>query len=402
MKYTYTAESLDGRQVEGSIEAENTAAVLAFLAGKGLRPVAIKKVTEGGLFAKNIFGGGITIVDQIFLVRYLALMLRVGVDLLRVIDVLIADFDKPSLKSFLLEVRETVEKGQPFYSAFAKYPRYFSPVFVSLIKAGELSGNLEPVFENLSASLERERDFKSRVSAALVYPAFVAGIALFILIFLVVFALPRISGVFANSNFTPPLFSRIVFAVGAFLNQYIFFFLGGFALLGLLLWYFVSFTGSGRAALRRFIAAVPVLREVYKKITLQEFTASLSSLMKAGLPIIEALHITAGVGGYPGVEEAIVRIADDGVAKGLTLGAAFKKEEVFPKIVTNLIAISEKAGHIDEVLQTLSKFFETEVDASLKKLISFVEPIMLLIIGGIVGLIALSIILPVYQLVAQF
>ncbi len=403
MKFHYIAKDRDGREVVGDLESESSAAVLAFLAQKDWSPVEIMKAKEESSFiSKFSFGQAINITDQVFLTRYFALMLRVGADLIKVIDVLIADFDKPSLKSFLLDVRSSLEKGQQLYISFSKYPQYFSPVFINLVKAGERSGNLESVFDSLSVSLERERDFKSKITAALVYPMFIAAIVLAILIFLIVFALPRISNVFSSSGFNPPLFSKVVFVIGAFLNKYIFILLGIFIFGSLSLWYIVTKTSFGKDLLEKITSRIPLVGRVFKKISLQRFTSTLSVLMKAGLPIIDALHITSDVVSYPGMRDALLRIADEGIAKGLTLGAAFHKETIFPPVVTNLISVSEKAGRIDEVLKTLSGFFETEVDTSLKQLVSFVEPVMLLVIGGIVGVIALAIILPVYQLTSQF
>ncbi len=403
MKFHYIAKDGEGREVLGDLESESSAAVLVFLAQKGLRPVEVSRMKdESSFISKFHFGMAINITDQVFLTRYFALMLRVGADLIKVIDVLIADFEKPALKAFLLDVRSSLEKGQQLYTSFAKFPQYFSPVFVNLVKAGERSGNLESVFESLSISLERERDFKGRVTAALVYPCFIAFIAVVILLFLVVFALPKIAGVFAGSGFNPPLFSRVVFAVGAFLNQYLFVFLGIFVFGAVTVWYVSAKTRFGKDLWESIISRIHLVSRVFKKISLQRFTSTLSTLMKAGLPIIEALRITSDVVSYPGMRDALLRVADEGVAKGLTLGVSFHKEIIFPPIVTNLISVSEKAGRIDEVLKTLAGFFETEVDNSLKQLISFVEPIMLLMIGGIVGVIALAIILPVYQLTSQF
>ena len=403
MKFHYIAKDEEGREVAGDLESESPSGVLVFLAQKGLRPVEVSKMKDQTSFLSQFhFGPAINIADQVFLTRYFALMLKVGADLIRVIDVLIADFDKPALKAFLLDVRSSLEKGQPLYTSFAKFPQYFSPVFVSLVKAGERSGNLESVFETLSISLERERDFKGRVSAALVYPMFIAALAAAILIFLVVFALPEIAGVFGSSGFKPPLFSRVVFAIGGFLNQYIFLFLGLGIFGGISLWYVSAKTKFGRDLWQNILARLPLIKQVFKKISLQRFTSTLSVLMKAGLPIVDALMITSDVVSYPGMRQALLRVANDGVAKGLTLGVAFHRETIFPPVVTNLIAVSEKAGRIDEVLKTLSGFFETEVDNSLKQVLSFVEPIMLLFIGGIVGVIALAIILPIYQLTASF
>lgn len=404
MKFTYTATTKEGKTISGDMEANATADVLVHLGSKGLKPVTVERAGESGaaVSARKFFGQPITVSDQIFLTRYLGLMLKVGVDLFRVIDILTADFDKPAMKAFLLELKSGLEKGQPFYLAFARYPNYFSPVFVNLVKAGELSGNLDFAFDNLSASLEREQSLRNRIRAALVYPVVLLVLATAILFFLVMFALPKIAGVFLNTGVEPPLFSRVVFTAGLFLADYAWFFLVAIALVvggGAL---FFAKTALGRNTLYGILARLPVFKTVFHKIALQQFASTLSALMRSGLPILESLRIVRDVVRFPPMKGALARIADEGIAKGIGMGETFRREPAFPLVVSNLISVSEKAGHTSEVLDTLAKFYDSEVDAALKTLVSLVEPIMLLMIGGIVGLIALAIIIPIYQLVGQF
>ena len=157
---------------------------------------------------------------------------------------------------------------------------------------------------------------------------------------------------------------------------------------------------------KKFVAAIlneiPVVKNIIQKIALQRFAATLSSLIKAGIPITDALEITADAVGHVDLKEALIRISREGLAKGLTIGAAFKREPFFPKTVVNLMAISEKAGHIEEVLGTLADFYASEIDSGLKILVSFLEPVLLLLIGFVIGVIALAIIVPIYQLTTQF
>ena len=400
VKYHYTSSQLDGRLVEGDLEAENESGVLDFLASKGLRPITIRKIGEFGSATRvRLFSAGINATDKIFLTKYLALMLRVGTDLLKALDILIADFEKPAMKALLLEIKLTLSKGQPFYITFEKYPRLFSPVFVNLIKAGEVSGNLEMIFENLNIMLEKEQDLKRKIKAALVYPIMLLCASTMVLIFLVVFALPKIAELFSSGGFKPPLFSRVVFAIGLFVGKHVVVLLSAFAAFIILNIFFFVKTQIGRRLFSAFLSKTPVVRGVVQKVAIQRFSTTLSALMMAGLPIIDTLNITAGALGNEKMSNALRRIAQEGVARGLTLGDAFKKETDFPLVLTNLIAVSEKAGHLDEILKTLADFYESEIDASLKILVSFIEPVMLMFIGLVIGLIALSIIVPIYQLV---
>ena len=403
MQFHYVAAQPNGKVVEGNLEAQHPSEVLEQLAMGGLRPISIKAIRSFDTERrKGLFGSTITVVDKVFLTKYLALMLRVGTDLFQAINILIADFDKPAVKSFLIEVRTTLEKGKPFYVTFAKYPDFFSPVFVSLIKAGEASGNLENIFNDLSFALEKERELRSRIKAALVYPVILLVASMLVMFFLVAIALPKISAVFETAGIDPPFFSKVVFWIGDFLGGNLILILvlmvGG----GIFSAVYFRKTSVGRILIARASHRIPVLKNVLKRIALQRFASTLSSLMKAGLPILESLEISADAVGDEEIKSALLRVSREGIAKGVTIGEAFKREEVFPRVVTNLIAIGERAGHVEDILKTLSDFYETEIDASIKTLVAFLEPMLLLFIGITIGTIALSVIVPVYQLIGKF
>ena len=403
MRFYYIASEPNGQVVEGNIEAQSPAAVLEWMVNQGLRPVSIKAL--GGVEVKRkwlgLFGQRITVEDKVFLTKYLALMLRVGTDLFRAIDILIADFDKPAIKALLVEVRDTLAKGQPFYTTFAKYPKYFPGVFVNLIKAGEASGNLDGVFERLSGDLEKEWALRSRVKSTLVYPVFLVGLSMMVLFLMISFALPKIAETFMGGGMEPPLFSRIVFTVGLFLRDFMWLILPLIILMVFGVWFFLRKTLLGRRFIERLTYRLPVIKGVMMKISLQRFASVFSSLIRSVTPILEALEITADAVGSSELKNSLRRISREGITKGLTVGEAFRREVYFPRVVVNLIAVSEKGGHLEEVLETLANFYETEIDSSIKTLVSFLEPLLLLFIGLAVGGIALAVIIPVYQLVSS-
>jgi len=401
MLYHYSAIEISGEVVESDFDADNLDQALELLKKKGLRPISVRPIKQksGNIV---LFGGGISITDKVFLTKYLALMIRVGTDLLSAINILISDFDKPSVKNFLLEVRENLIRGQPFYKALEEHPRVFSLVFVSLVKAAEETGSLQKTFEDLSISTSREAKTRDTVRAALTYPIILLVMAAAIMTFLFTFALPKIANVFSEGGITPPPFSRIVFAFGLFLGNNILI-IGVIALLaiggGVI---FFNKTETGRRSFDRILTHTPVLKKVYRDLAIQRMASTMSSLMKAGLPIMQTISITADTVGLLEYKYALLRIANEGLAKGLTIGEAFRRETVFPKTITNLVAISEKAGHLDEVLSTLADFYEGSVDASIKELTALLEPILLLGMGAMVAVIALAIIVPVYQLTTSF
>jgi len=403
MRFRYVASDPNGRLMEGYVEAKSPAEVLEWMGGQNWKPISLKAIrqTEAQKFFGGLQQGGITIADQVFLTKYLALMLKVGTDLFKAIDILVEDFDKPAVKSFLMEVRDALSKGQPFYTSFARYPKYFSPVFINMVKAGESSGNLEKVFGDLSASLQKQQEIRDKIRAALIYPVILLIMASVILLVMVTFILPRIASTFLSSGINPPIFTKIVFGVGLFIGGNIAIILPLIIAAAIGLWMFFRTTG-GRKFLDQTLSRTPVIRDVVEKMALQRFSATFASLLRSGLPILDALGITAGASGSTEMEAALNRIAKEGVAKGLTIGDSFRRETVFPRVVVNLITISEKAGHMENILDTLSDFYAAEIDSSIKILMSFLEPALLLIMGIMVGGIALSIIVPIYQLTAQY
>ena len=403
MRFHYIASQPTGKIIEADFEASGPAEVLEYLANQGLRPISIKvvkgmeEVSRGLIFRKSI-----TIADKVFLTKYLSLMLKVGTDLLKAIDILITDLDKPAMRALLIEIRGALEKGRPFYSTFLKYPKHFSPVFVNLIKAGEASGNLERVFEELSVSLEKDQDLRRKIKSALAYPVILLIVSFSVLILLVSFAVPKIAAIFSSFNTKPPLFSRVVISAGLFIGNYIWFILIFFAIIGFSLWYLFAKTTSGKKILYQFALKVPVIKGVLKQMALQRFAATLSSLLKAGLSILDSLEITSQTVGFEDMKNSLMRISREGVAKGLTIGEAFRREVIFPRVVVNLMAISEKAGHIEDILSALSDFYGGEIEIAVKTMVSFLEPVMLMGIGVIIGTIAIAVIVPIYQLVGQF
>lgn len=397
MLFSYKAVNKEGGLMEGEIEAVNVNEVLRSLSMRNLKPVSVEKTSSR---TKNVtLWSSINLLDQIFLSKYLALMLKIGTGLIQALDILIEDFEKPAVRKFLYEVRGNLERGQPFYLTFEKYKKFFSDFYVNMVKAGEASGNLEKVFENLSSTLSREKKLRDEIKGALVYPIILLVGASAMLYFLVSYAIPKIADVFSKSGFEPPGFSRVVFTIGTFFNTHA---LGIFLTIVITIVSFtllVKFSLSFKKLLSLVVARVPAVRELTKKIALQRFASTLSALIKAGLPLTDALVITADTVSNVELKEALLRISNEGLTKGLTVGEAFKRETTaFPRTATNLIAISEKAGHMEEVLDTLSDFYLGEIEGALKTLVSFLEPVMLFGIGIVIGVIALSIVLPIYQL----
>ncbi|MEK7195598.1 MAG: type II secretion system F family protein, partial [Patescibacteria group bacterium] len=290
MLYRYLAADKAGKIVEAEVDADDLSQVLRYLAGRDLRPISVKPIKEEKKGIRYFFGN-INVTDKVFLTKYLALMLRVGTDLLSAINILVADFDKPSVRNFLLEIRDNLGRGQPFYKAFEVHTNIFSNTFVSLIRAAEKSGNLQQTFEELSVSMVREAELRNRIRSALIYPIVLLSASSVVMAFLVTFALPKIAKVFTESGIQPPFFSRLVFSVGLFVGNNI------WILVGILLAciggavYVYYRTEAGKRILNLVLSRTPFIRGIYRKLAIQRLTSTMSSLMKAGLPIIETINV---------------------------------------------------------------------------------------------------------------
>lgn len=403
MLFHYLAQDPKGRIKEANINQPNLKAALEYLTSQNLRPVSVKPLAfESKKRRISIFKETLTLTDKVFLTKYLALMLRVGTDLFSAIDILIEDFESGPVRRFLLEIRTGLEQGKPFWYSFSQHSEYFSAVIANLIKAGETSGNLEITLSQVSQNLERERDLSSKVKASLIYPAMLLVASFFMIVFLATFAVPKLGTMFLSTGQKIPVYTRLVLSTGMFLNHYIYIFVPLFITVPLGLFFYFSKSKNGKMNFTKILEKIPVARNLMEKLALERFSSVLSSLIRAGMPIIQAIEVTSTAVGNPKYEATLSRISKEYLAKGLSIGDSFKKERVFPSVVTNLLAIGEKAGHTEEILNTLSAFYESEIDVSLKTLVAFVEPVMLVILGVIIGGIALSLIVPVYQLVSQF
>ncbi len=402
MLFHYTATNKEGKMIEGDDDFKDAAALLEHIKNQGLTPISIKSAkTLKGKLGKGVFGNPINLTDKIFLTKYLSLMLKSGTDLFRAIDILIADFQKPAMKMLLTEVRQNLEKGLPFYTTFQSYPNIFNQVFTSLIRAGEASGNLEKIFHDLSFSLEREKELKQKIKSALTYPILLVGASIGILVLMVTFAIPRIASMFGSNEMKIPPVTKVIFGISDFMasNGLVVFGVLAVIIVGLVI--FFRKTAPGKRIFNRIIYKMPVIKNVMQKNSYQRFCSTFGSLMRAGLPILENLEITATTVGNDEMKQAINRIAKEGLSKGLTMGDAFRKEQVFPQTIRTLVAVGEKAGHTEEIFGTLTDFYEKEIDMSVKSLVALIEPLMLLIMGLIVGGIAMAVIMPVYQFVGQ-
>lgn len=403
MIFTYEATDQAGAISRGEFEASSREAAVDYLLKRGLIPVSIqeKGVVKGAKgLSLNLFQK-ITPIDKILFVRNLATTIKAGVSIIEALDILIVDANKGTMKEVLTRAKLNLQNGQPLSATFYAQKRFFPPIFVGMLKAGEVSGQLDATLSELSRYLNREYNLRKKVKSALAYPAILFAASVGVVTLLLTLVLPRLTKVFKQSDTDLPFITRILVKISDIITQsFILDIVAVGALIALFM--YIKKTAWGRKVFVRLLFRIPVTREVVRKIALVRFTRTLGSLIGSGISIIEALELAAESIGNELYKEALVKIIDQ-VKNGIPLSKALAGyPELFPHFLTSLITVGERTGSVEYILKTFADFYDNEVNHTLKNLTTFLEPIMLLVMGIIIGTIALSILLPIYQLVSRF
>jgi type II secretory pathway component PulF len=404
--FIYEASNEDGKIITGEINALNDEEAVAVLSQKRLIPIKVElKNGPAGLsvlpFTSQTIFESFSFQDKIILIRNLAATIKSGLSLNEALDILIADTNKKVVRSFLVEAQTCIQNGQPLSRAFENNIRYFSPLFVGMIKAGEASGRLDEALEELSRHLSREYKLIKKVKSALAYPLILIITSIGIVILMLVFVLPKLSKTFAQNNIKLPLLTRILVDISNFLTWSVWLdalFIG--LIIGFI--FYLKKTSLGKKIVSYLVFKIPVAKTLVKKIILVRFARTLGGLIDGSLSISEALDLSSKAIGNDIYEKSLVRVASD-MKNGIPLSQALRKsEELFPKILISLVGVGEKTGTLGQVLKNFADFYEDDVDDALKDLTTFLEPALLLFMGLTVGMIALAILMPVYQMVGSF
>lgn len=398
--FTFVASKKDGTIIEEEIETKDQASVVAYLEKHDYFPVSVKeKKTRRVLSLSLSFSRTITLLEKVTFARNLALMIKSGIGMAEAVSILLEDAERAPLKKVLTKVKGDLEKGLQLSSALATFPSQFSTVFISLLGAGEASGNLESSLMQIATQLKKENDLKKKILSAMAYPAILVSLALGVVALLVTVVLPRVSKIFTQAHVKLPILTRILLGISDFVANQFFATLVIIALLVVAV-VLARRSSAGRRALQALLIKTPLIAPLMKKVALVRFTGTLHSLMKAGVPLTKALEITAESVGNVSYRYVLLDIAKNEISKGISLGMALKQRpDHFPHLTSNMIVVGEKSGNLENVLENLSSFYEEEVDGTIKSLITILEPALLLGIGLIIGAIALSIVMPIYQMI---
>ena len=399
-RYNYKAKDKDGRVVSGEVEASSEQQAAKLVRDRGMVVISIKTVFENPLSIVRKLRERITLSDVATFTRQLATMVNAGLPITEALLILRSQ-SKGSLQKIVAQILADVEGGESLSTAFSRHPKVFSPTFVALVKSGEVGGVMDEVLQRLADNLEKEQEFKGKVKGALIYPAIII-IGMFVVgLILMIFVIPRLTALYSEFNADLPLPTRILIGVSdlTFKLWPLVLLLIGAGIYGLGLY---RKTPAGRRKTDELIFKIPVFGELQKQVLLTELTRTLSLMVGAGVSILESLNITAGVMGNVVISDALKDAAKQ-VEKGFPIAFSFARHpEAFPFILSQMIAVGEETGKMEEVLSKVSHVFEVESDQKVKGLTSAVEPLVMVLLGVGVGFLVIAVILPIYNLTSQF
>lgn len=392
--YSYKAFTASNESRQGTITAGTKDEAAGLLKKQGLQPLSIQ---EKKTATKT--GGTLPAIEKITLCRYMATMLTAGLSLSEGIIVLKEETKHPLMRQILDDVAYHLEQGQSLSSVFSLYPQAFDPFFVTLVRAGEVSGTLAGSFKYLEEEIRAEYSLSQKISSALMYPAIVSLAMMGIGFLMFFFILPQIGKVFLNMTLPLPAFTKAMFTFAITVAQYrIPLILGTIVLAVVLVIIFQK--PAGKRFIVRLIAPIPVINSLLKQVDVARFCRIFSTLMRSAVPVTNALDIALNSMSYPQFRNSAKDVIEQ-VSKGKTIAAAFHAHKLFPPLLTQMIAAGEKSGTLDQTLGDLGQFYEGEVTESVKKSTELLEPALMLLVGIGVGGMILSIIAPLYSVIGS-
>jgi len=391
--YFYIAFDNKGRKISGSIEGDDINKVKKSLKEKGIYIINISETNPSNI---SFFPQRIKEEELAVAIRELATLLNSGIPLDECLTGLISQMKEGKLKQIFKKIQNDIREGKSFSSTLSNYPNYFSEMIVSMVKAGEESGTLDLILIRISEFLEKKIAFKDKIKSILTYPILMLIVAFSGIIFIFSFVIPRITKIFEKISITLPLSTHILIWISNFFKNF-----GIWCILGVIFFFLLfkkfSRTKKGIRFFDSIKLKIPYLRDIFIKSEIASFTRTLSTLLKGGVEILESLDISHKVVSNPNLRIEIQKIKES-LSKGGSLSTSFHNSKTFPYIVTQLVSAGEKSGNLSEMFEKIADIYEGEVTQKSTRAIVFIEPLMILFMGGIVFFIALSILLPILQI----
>ncbi len=396
--FTYRGTNRAGDSVSGELAATNKSELMNNLKRQQIN---VTKMSEKGKeFSLPTFGGGVDSKELAVFTRQFSVMIDAGLPLVQCLEILAGQQENKMFQKVLTGTRAAVEGGATLSAAMRQYEKVFDALYVNLVEAGETGGILDTILQRLSSYIEKNVKLKRAVKSALVYPIAVLSVAGGVIVLLLWKVVPIFATLFLGLGVELPLPTRIVIALSNFVGSIFgFLILVAFVgiIIGLKVWYK---TPVGRMAIDRVLLKLPLIGLLLRKIAVARFTRTLGTLISSGVPILEGLEITARTAGNAVIEKSLLEVRK-ALEGGRNLADPLKDTNVFPGMVTQMIGVGEQTGAMDAMLQKIADFYEDEVDAAVKDLLAALEPLMIVILGLVVGGIVISMYLPLFSLIGQ-
>lgn len=397
-KYDYAVRDTHGKIQKGSIEAPSEAAVAGRLREMGLAPVSITEVKTGGLQTEIKIPGlsdRIKLKDVAVLSRQLATMIASGLSLLRALSILADQTENPALSRIIQEVRNDVESGVALSAGLSKHPQAFPPLMINMVKAGEVGGFLDSVLESIAENFESEVRLRGKVKSAMTYPVVVFIIAILAVIGMLLFIVPVFEEMFTNLGGELPFLTQILVAMSDGLKIGIIPFLV-VLVVGTALWNKNKNRKEFRQKVEPVYLKIPVFGMLIRKIALARFARNLGAMLRSGVPILQSLDIVGEASGNIVIENA-ARDVRESVRTGNSLAKPLAEHAVFPPMVVQMMAVGEDTGALDTMLDKIADFYDQEVEATTEALTSLIEPLMIAVLGGIIGFMVIGLYMPIFS-----
>jgi type IV pilus assembly protein PilC len=390
--FQWEGKDRKGNRVKGRGLAKTELEMRSDLRRQGIAATKVKK--ESQLFKSD---GKVTAEDIAIFARQLATMLTAGIPMVQAFEIIGVGHDKPAMQKLVLSIKSDIETGNALNQALAKHPLYFDDLFVNLVEAGEHAGALETVLEKIATYKEKTEALKKKIKKALYYPAAVLAVAVIVTVILLIFVIPQFESLFKGFGADLPAFTQFVVSMSRWMQA------KGWLLLIIVVAVVVTFAYFYKRSrpLRQFIdrmsLGVPVIGPILKKAAIARFSRTLATMFGAGVPLVEAMKSVAGATGNIVYQDAVLRMRDE-ISTGMRMQRAMENTGLFPNMVVQMIAVGEESGSLDEMAAKVADFYEADVDAAVDGLSSLLEPLIMVILGVLVGGLVIAMYLPIFKL----
>ncbi|MFA6029052.1 MAG: type II secretion system F family protein [Elusimicrobiota bacterium] len=398
-KFLYTVQDSKGDTSSGSVEASDENEAINALQGRGFFILSIQAERESPSPLKRLRGGTGSVGgrDLAFFGEQLATLLNGGVPLVRGLTLLSEHSENPALKAAVQAVSKEVASGSSLHKALERHPKVFDTLWISLVQAGELSGQMPKALKQVSSYIQSQEELKAKVLTALAYPAVLFTISMGVLIFFIVKIVPTFADIFKSFDLKLPAITQVIIAVSNLLVYNLPALIGVTVVAVFLLKAYLA-TENGQLAKAQFLFGLPFFGAFIKNIQVERLLTTLSTLIESGVSILNAIAVLEGVFASNRIFATALKGVKNDVATGKSISAAFKKSGVFPPLVTEMMWMGEESGKLPDILGTLSTFYREQIEQFTRRFTAIIDPIMVVFIGGIVGVIVMSIFMPIFQL----